>query len=113
MKKKEPTMNYEIMLKCAVLKLQTDAKTYNQLMRRLAELNLLWFDSEGNAITLKGQVEQARQVRRELNRYMDILTTDLEEIAEYRKLAIADGVRNRIENVLQQKEAEKNADDSD
>lgn len=96
-------MNYELMLKCAVSKLQTDAQTYNELLRKSAELNQLWFDSEGNGMMLKGQGEQARQVSEELKRYADIIRNDLEDVAKYRQLAIADGVRNRIENVLQQK----------
>ena len=107
MKKKEPTMNYEIMFKCAVSKLQTDAHTYNELLRKSAEQNQLWFDGEGNGMMLKGQGEQARQAHEELKRYAEIIRNDLEKVAEYRKLAIADGVRNRIENVSQQKEAMK------
>lgn len=91
-------LNYETMFKSAVAKLQTDAQAYNELLRKSAELNMLWFDSEGNAIVLKDQEEQARQVRRELNVYIDAIATDLVDVATYRELAIADGVRNRIEN---------------
>lgn len=102
-------LNYEIMFKNAVAKLQTDAKTYNELLRKSAELNQLQFDNEGNAIVLKDQEEQAKQVRREVNLYIDVIATDLRDVAEYRELAITEGVRNRIENVLQQREAEDEA----
>ena len=100
-------LNYDILFKCAVSKLQTDAHTYNELLRKSAEQNQLWFDSEGNGMMLKGQGEQARQTHEELKRYAEIIRDDLEKVAEYRTLAISDSVQNRIENVLQQKEAMK------
>lgn len=51
-------LNYELMFKSAVAKLQTDAKAYNELLRKSAELNQLWFDSEGNGMMLKRQGEK-------------------------------------------------------
>lgn len=86
MKKKEPTMNYEIMFKSAVSKMKTDAQTYNALVRELAEIQQVRIDDEGAFIQSYDFVESVEALRTTLKMYKEALERDAEEVKKYREL---------------------------
>lgn len=78
--------NYDILFKCAVFKLQTDAVAYNELLRKTYTVTQIHFDDEGYPLEWRGQTEMARETHAELVRMGGIVQHDMEEVARLREL---------------------------
>lgn len=79
-------MNYELMLKCAVSKMKTDAQTYNALVRELAEIQQVRIDDEGAFIQPYDFIERVEALRTTLKIYKEALERDAEEVKKYREM---------------------------